>query len=260
MLKTLMDLGYTVQWAVINAADYGFPQRRRRVFIYASKISIDIEKDSFIGSSGDVFSRAFPGTTTGKPLEIDLSNSAPSISDDFNVNALRSPFAKRGYASLGRAVSFDVSPAYEGPRVFLGDILEPAENVPEEFWISDRDLLKWSFHKGAKKLERVHSSTGFKYLYSEGPVQFPDLLDAPSRTILTAEGGASPSRFKHAVTQNDKLRRLLPLELERLNGFPDNWTQSLPGQSPLSDSRRAFFMGNALVVGVVERILRSLPS
>ena len=79
---------------------------------------------------------------------------------------------------------------------------------------------------------------------------FPDPLDRPSRTIITDEGGASPSRFKHVIQTPKGLRRLLPLELERLNVFPDVHTK-LEG---ISDTKRAFFMGNALVVAVIEKI------
>ena len=51
--------------------------------------------------------------------------------------------------------------------------------------------------------------------------------------------------------KKDKLyRRLLPVELERLNMFPSNYTQD----NKISDSKRAFFMGNALVVGIIEKI------
>ncbi len=83
---------------------------------------------------------------------------------------------------------------------------------------------------------------------------FPDPLNKPSRTIVTGEGGSTPSRFKHVVKTKKGLRRLTPLELERLCMFPDNHTY-IPG---MSDQRRAFFMGNALVVGVIERIGNSL--
>jgi DNA (cytosine-5)-methyltransferase 1 len=82
---------------------------------------------------------------------------------------------------------------------------------------------------------------------------FPDLLTRPSRTILTGEGGSSPSRFKHIIKVGHRYRRLTPLELERLNGFPDNWTsRSMNG--PIRDTKRAFFMGNALVVGLVANV------
>ena len=78
----------------------------------------------------------------------------------------------------------------------------------------------------------------------------------PSRTIITAEGGSSPSRFKHVVSTKHGLRRLTPIELERLNGFPDNHTK-IDG---VTDAKRAFFMGNALVCGIIEKIANQLTS
>ena len=108
--------------------------------------------------------------------------------------------------------------------------------------------------QGAKKFDRV-SKDGFASTYSEGGMPFPDSLDKPSRTIITGEGGKSPSRFKHVVeTPSGRYRRLVPIELERLNMFPDNHTLH-PG---VSESRRVFLMGNALVCGVVERIGKTL--
>ena len=82
---------------------------------------------------------------------------------------------------------------------------------------------------------------------------FPDPMDKPSRTIITGEGGRGASRFKHVVSPDGRrYRRLTPVELERLNMFPDDHTAGV------SDAWRAFFMGNALVVGVVERIASAL--
>ena len=84
---------------------------------------------------------------------------------------------------------------------------------------------------------------------------FPDALDRASRTIVTGEGGKGASRFKHVVeTTSGKLRRLTPIELERLNQFPDNHTEGA------TDTKRAFFMGNALVVGVVKKLAKSLSN
>jgi DNA (cytosine-5)-methyltransferase 1 len=79
---------------------------------------------------------------------------------------------------------------------------------------------------------------------------FPDPLDKPSRTIITGEGGKSASRFKHVIKTSKGYRRLSPVELERLNMFPDNHTKF----EGITDTKRAFFMGNALVVGVIEKI------
>lgn len=151
-------------------------------------------------------------------------------------------------------LSVDSSAVYEGPIQTLGDILVDEEFVPEEFYISDEELPKWQYEKGAKKINRV-SKEGYEYVFSEGGMAFPDYLDKPSRTMITGEGGAAPSRFKHVVkTPSGRYRRLIPIELERLNMFPDNHTY----HPEVSDGRRAFLMGNALVCGVVEVVGKSL--
>lgn len=133
--------------------------------------------------------------------------------------------------------------------ITLGDILVDEAAVPNEFFISDEDFPKWEYQKGSKSLKRINKTTGFEYNYSEGAMAFPDYLDRASRTIITGEGGAGPSRFKHIIrTKSGRYRRLVPVELERLNMFPDNHTFGS------SDLRRAFLMGNALVTGIVENI------
>ncbi len=143
----------------------------------------------------------------------------------------------------------DTVPSYNGPFLTLGDILVDEALVPEEFFIPEAELPKWEYQKGSKSLKRINKSTGYEYNYSEGAMAFPDYLDRASRTIITGEGGAGPSRFKHVIkAPSGRYRRLIPIELERLNMFPDNHTL---GSSNL---RRAFLMGNALVTGIVENI------
>ena len=112
---------------------------------------------------------------------------------------------------------------------------------------------KWEYLKGAKKEKRT-TKGGFTYNYSEGGMIYPDKLNKPSRTIITGEGGKSPSRFKHVIKTDRGLRRLTPIELERLNMFPDDHTK-LDG---ITDARRSFFMGNALVVGIIKKLGESL--
>ena len=144
--------------------------------------------------------------------------------------------------------TIETVPNYEGESLTLGQLLLPEEDVPEEFFIKEEDLPKWKYLKGSKSEVRK-SPEGFEYKYSEGGMAFPDSLDKPSRTIITGEGGSGPSRFKHVVlTPSGRYRRLAPIELERLNMFPDRHTEGV------SDMRRAFLMGNALVTGIVEKI------
>lgn len=155
----------------------------------------------------------------------------------------------------GRHVfSVDADPVYEGPTTTLGGIVVDERFVPEEFFIPQDEVARWEYEKGAKKIERT-SKEGFKYVFSEGGMAFPDSLDKPSRTIITGEGGAAASRFKHVVlTPSGRYRRLIPLELERLNMFPDNHTC----HPDVTDGRRAFLMGNALVCGIVQQVGKSL--
>ena len=133
-------------------------------------------------------------------------------------------------------------------------MLQDESEVPESYFVDKKDMKGWKYLKGGKKQERK-SKDGFTYMYSEGPIAFPDHLDKPSRTIVTGEGGSTPSRFKHIIRLKSGLyRRLTPIELERLNMFPDDHTK-IDG---ISDVKRAFFMGNALVVGVIDKLGKEL--
>ena len=130
--------------------------------------------------------------------------------------------------------------------------------MSEEFFV-DKTIAEdkkkgWAFHKGAKRKRRVDKTTGFEYTFAEGSMSLTDDLTKPSRTIITGEGGASPSRMKHLIKLNGKYRRLTPIELERLNMFPDNFTMQGELLGEILPSKRAFLMGNALVVGIVEKI------
>ena len=261
IISSLNDLGYIVEWRIINAADFGMPQRRRRIFILGYKKGTDIyKKISALKNptdwikKGGVISSAFPILPVAElPQEFKIDGDLSVVSDTFNKdNPSVSPFSNAGI-SIGRKVStLEVKPNYDGKRTVISDILIDEKDVPEEFFIDKKSLDKWKYLKGAKNEERS-GKNGFKFTYTEGPMVFPDSLDKPSRTIITAEGGPTPSRFKHVIkTKSGKLRRLTPLELERLCMFPDNHTEGQP------DTKRAFFMGNALVVGVIERLGKSL--
>ena len=259
ILKSLDELGYAVEWRVINAAEYGMPQRRRRIFIMGYHKSTKMYKTihekgapNWMYETG-VIAKAFPATTTtSKVHTFDIEEDLVSLSENFNVGKKLSPFANTGVFIAGRAHTCKTLPNYNGPRCVLGDILEK-EEVAEEFYIHTEDIPKWEYLKGAKKEVRT-AKNGFEYNYSEGSMVFPDALNNASRTIITGEGGKSASRFKHVVKSPKGLRRLTPIEQERLNMFPDNHTQ-LKG---ITNTKRSFFMGNALVVGVVEKIGASL--
>jgi DNA (cytosine-5)-methyltransferase 1 len=261
ILACLSDLGYLVEWRVVNAADYGFPQRRRRVFLAAHRVGDEPEPDW----NGPVAWMAEDGTLAGglpiaPPLAADidapdvkLEGDLAEITESFGMGNLHSPFQSAGVMWSRAVWTRPVIAEYSGPREVLADVLEEPDSVPGSFFIPEEQRERWAYLKGPKDIPRI-AKNGHAYLYSEGGIAFPDPIDQPSRTILTGEGGVTPSRFKHVIDTGDgRLRRLTPLELERLNGFPDGWTDT-----GMPDGRRAFMMGNALVVGLIDRIGREL--
>jgi len=261
MLASLASLGYTVEWRVINAADYGKPQRRRRTYILAFKNDTGIANAL---CSTDAINWLTRDGVFAKRLNIlsDISNHRNYTVGNDPVRITRDfeqlfpndiDFANAGTMVDGNVTTARVTADYHGTYLTLGDILLSEKEVPEEYFING-SLKDWKYLKGAKK-ETRETSNGFTYQYSEGSMIFPDALDQPSRTIVTGEGGSTPSRFKHVVrTESGRYRRLMPIELELLCQFPANHT----AYKDISDVKRAFFMGNALVVGIIEEIGRAL--
>jgi len=257
ILSSLNSLGYSVQWRVVNASEYGMPQRRRRVFIFASKNEdkfsniLKNNKAEDILSKDGLFAKTFPIKNIEKKdiLVGNISDDLVDITNNFNKQTpKKNAFLDTGYMVNGVYYTSKIEVNYDGEYSYLKDFLIDEKDVPKEFYINNEELKKWQYQKGAKSIKRVNKTTGHEYLYTEGSMGFPDCINKPSRTIITGEGGASASRFKHVVCINGKYRRLTPIELERLNMFPDNHTLGV------TDTKRAFLMGNALVIGVVEKL------
>jgi DNA (cytosine-5)-methyltransferase 1 len=205
-------------------------------------------------SEKGTFANSFPVSIDNFlfPRVFEINGDVVSISENFNKTENSGMFENAGMMIDGTVTTIKTKPAFKGNHKTLGDLIQNGE-VSSDFYIEDSELDKWVYLKGPKKEIRKNTQ-GFEYHYTEGGMIFPDSLDNPSRTIITGEGGKSPSRFKHVIKTEKGYRRLSPVELERLNMFPDNHTK-LEG---ISDTKRAFFMGNALVVGVVEKIGQEL--
>lgn len=248
ILACLNELGYSAEWRVINAAEYGAAQRRRRTFIFAYKNDTAFAESmkSFtatqIISSAGFFALGFPIS----PINVDivphtvLPNDIVQVSDTFKFD-----FCNAGYMHNGVVYTYSVNEITEVPTT-LGQILE--KNVDEKYYITNEKMPKWTYMKGAKKIPRT-TSTGHEYVFSEGPIAFPDPWDRPSRTMLTSE--STLNRSTHVVSDpgTGRLRLLTPIETERLQGFDDNWTNT-----GMPDRMRYFCMGNALVVPMITRM------
>lgn len=249
MLACFKELDYTVEWRVINAADYGQAQKRRRTFIFAYKNNTKYAQNQLALTQqqaliyGGFFAKTFPVEKQfEKEKNCVVDGNLLEISDEFQFL-----FENTGIMRNGEVLTLKTKPIYEKPTT-LREIME--SNVGEEYNIKNKE--RWEYLKGGKRIDRVAAS-GHEYVYSEGAMSFPDHIDSPARTILTGETGMS--RSSHVVPDFDtgELRLITQIEAERIQGFPDNWTNT--GMPP---KFRYFCMGNALVVGLVERMGKTL--
>lgn len=298
ILACFRDLGYTVEWRVINAAEYGFQQRRRRTFIfayrngtnYAKRINTNTKYQDMHGDElhrhsvakmlqeEGFFAKSFPVISVdAKKISIEtLPNGIGELSEKFSFS-----FENTGVMKDGIIYTVKTTPDYEGNQITLGDIMEEGE-VDKQFFIPEERLYytypdinhsdetkgeldkeqrqTWQYIKGAKKINRK-AANGHEYVFSEGPVPMIDEYDKPARTMLTSEG--SFSRTTHIVKDKmtGKIRLLTPIEMERIQGFPSNWTKEclVDGQIvEMPVNKRRFMMGNALVVNLVNQMEKQL--
>lgn len=255
MLRAFADLGYGVDWRVINPAEYGWCQRRKRVFLFVYRKDTTYFKqqqvlDDFGVGTSCIFEETFP---TKDEVVKDRSNSFVLSEDILEVSdSFSTQFWNSGSMIEGQVVTKELEPKYEGSHKVLGDILESPLDLSDTMYLSEDKVDKFRYLRGAKKFERTNSE-GYTYTYSEGAMSLVDSADLPSRTLLTSEG--SISRTTHLIEDEKGYRLLTALETERLQGFLDNWTKvklSKGKEVKVPDTRRKFFMGNALVVEVVE--------
>ena len=275
MLAAFNELGYSVEWRVINAADYGRAQRRRRIFFFVfrndTKWGERLHKtyesnlpkkatteerlaqyQNYIFADG-LFGRQFPVKDMAVKKRINanhLIGDIAEVSETFKDGK----FWNSGLMTNGYYYTIETDPIVENP-ITMGDIVVPEDTVDAKYYITGEKLEKFKYLRGAKKITRT-SADGHEYTYAEGGMSEYDSLELPGRTMLTSEG--SVNRSTHLLKINGNYRLITPIEAERLQDFPDDWTKfklNAKGEvEEVSDRMRMFFMGNALVTGIVKRI------
>lgn len=258
MLKTLERLGYIVQWRMINAGEYGMPQRRRRVFIfaalkdtkYAQEIKKMKNKKEYLKRDG-FFNDIFPIERENIAIE---EKAIKGFRDEIDISANygNGKFLTSGLLINGEIINFNVTEKSRAKPYTLGKVIEKAEKYQgstlEEYVIKGKELKKWEYLRGAKKISRV-SKSGHEYIFSEGSMSFPDSLDLPSRTMLTSE--STLNRSTHIIHDKHlgEKRKITEIEAELLQMFPPNWTNT-----GMTKRQRYFMMGNAVVTGVISKL------
>lgn len=258
MLRCLSDAGYAMEWRIINAAEYGHPQRRRRIYIFAYREGTKyyeamkcLTPYEIISKKG-VFAKAFKieQFEEKKIKEYDFINGYKDlvvVSDKFKAE-----FENSGYMINGKVYTVKTVPVQSKP-ITLGEIAEK-EGVDVHYFLNESQRKKYEYLRGSKKIPRIDKN-GFEYMYSEGSMSPYDDLSLPARTMLTSEGTTNRSTHIVMDPKRNKLRLLTPIECERINQFPDNWTNS-----GMPEKRRYFMMGNALVCGIIKKLGKEIES
>lgn len=249
MLRTFNDEGYDVEWRVINAAEYGARQRRRRTFIFAwrkdtkyAKAFSDMKIEDIIAKEG-LFAKQFPINLIDTPIrtyDVTSYEDTVEMTEKFHAN-----FENTGCMVNGEVVTFKTEPQFKEPIPLKDTLLH---NVDKKFYLNDKQKEKFEYLKGSKRITRTNAE-GFTYNFSEGKIAYPENIDLPSRTMLTSEGTVNRSSHVVADLDTGEKRIITPVEAERLQHFPDNWTNT-----GMTDRQRYFMMGNALVTFIINTL------
>ena len=256
ILRSFYENGYDVEWRVINAGEYGFVQKRKRIYIFAYHKStqhyklMNKENERDIIFEKGMFIKKFPLTDGYLNITKDDISEYKDLIEVSNM--FKTDFYNAGVMKNGGIYTVKVKPDCE--KLTTLKSVRETEIVDEKFFLDEEKLKKFEYLKGGKRIPRIKPN-GDPYTYSEGAMAFPDNLEAPARTMLTSESGIS--RTTHVIEDfiTKKNRLLTPKECERINGFPDNWTNT-----GMTDKKRYFMMGNALVVGVISKIGESMET
>lgn len=252
IIYSLLKENYSLEWRVINAAEYGHVQKRRRVFIFAYKNTTKYYKRTSKYSSNNIifksglFSKTFPIINESKtlkksiPINILKYNDLKDISDNFSFN-----FLNTGYVRNGNIYTVKTTPI-ENEKKMLKSILE--EDVDPKYFFTETQWKRIQELKRSSSKTKISKNGGHKYTITEGNISFPDSPAKPARTIITSEGSINRSTHVIEIIRDKLYRKLTPLEVEKINGFNGEWTEGM------SDRMRYFCMGNSLVVGVVTDI------
>ena len=223
ILKVLSDIGYMVQWEVCNSKNYGVPQNRERVYIVGHLRGSSRPQIFPIGESQKVSDKSREEKRKG----------SGKVSSTITSNY------KRGVHAMG-----------ESYIVEKANLKELTKNMSMGYRVYDSSGVSTT-------LRALGGGLGAKTgLYQVKACLTPDRKEKRQNgrrfkdneePMFTLTG-----QDKHGVMINSQIRRLTPTECERLQGFPDGWTDGI------SDTQRYKCLGNAVTTNVVCEIAKRL--
>lgn len=225
ILKVLTDLGYILQWEVLNSKNFSVPQNRERVFIIGNLRGTSRPEVFPIGQS---YSK-----NNGKVARALNSSDWRGCNRNQQMNAVIYQLNK---------------PKHSNSRVYDEKGISPSLNTMQGGSRQPFVAMRWErSEKGKEERKKAKKELGKDYTP----------FNKDSRQLVFSEENISGC-LTNALNKdsllgnNSKIRRLTPLECERLQGFPDGWTEGI------SDGQRYKCLGNAVTVNVVEHIMEKL--
>ena len=246
LLKGMAELGYGFAYRVLDAQHFGVPQRRRRVFVvgclgdWRSAAQILFESESLCGN-------ITPSRSQGQEIANCLAKS-PASHSSYNPARSEGNGVIAPYNTAGTLLARD----YKGIDSY--DYSKMAVTWPAQ----TASTLNASF--GNKQgLENQHINSGAPLFVPHAyNITFCDAngtrKDRPNGGLYVNETDTSNTLTSAGVgtnaVQNMRVRRLTPIECERLQGFSDNYTNTPTS----SDSTRYKSLGNSMAVPVMKWI------
>lgn len=230
ILFTLDSLGYDVQWEVLNSSNFGVPQNRERVFIIANLRGIPRPKVFPIGSADATDAGQDAGKS--KTREGLFSDISPTLDANYYKGGASRPYVyendpkvsqwRRGYFRDYKS---------DGTPTLTANMGTGGHNVPF-LQTGNVCAIKGDI------IDRIEPKGQFGF------------SEKNMFTLRVAQN--------HGINDGTNIRKLTPLECERLQGLPDNFTKYYADGSLVSDSERYERCGRTVSIPVIEAIAERL--
>ena len=235
IIHTLDEMGYDAEWQVLNSKNFGVPQNRERVYIIGHIRGQRTRQIFPIGASNKI-----NGTSQKK-----TQGKGQRIRSEYS-GAIDANYAKGGGSRTLLAWSSSGRKNYRESRIKINEsnTLNTGEGCRNQSSVNYVMLTERRTEE-SKIIRKEMRKTGRDW----SPRRGKELIPRNDNIGNCITAGQSNERF---LTDGTRIRRLTPLECERLQGFPDNWTKGI------SDTQRYKCVGNAVTVPVVEFIVKEL--
>jgi len=268
ILEVLSDLGYYVQWTVFNSKDFGVPQNRERIFIEGylggecGPEILSVRRDCEEDNDRRQVSSQYYGIRQGRVHKEDEIMNALACSGHNGGSSQLIKLNNKAQAHIQKVGN--VSPAgHHGEDIFSTKGISKtlcSTDYKRGIKILEEPKLKkvGNVYKGSQ-IGNVYDPNGLSPTHCAGHSDSAIKIIQP---VLTPECENKKQDVtatdKQGVPEGYRIRRLTPVECERLQGFPDNWTKYGKDNEPISDTQRYKCCGNAVTTNVIAAIIEEM--